>query len=415
LKCRYTYKERVNPSGLSMTSDLPTRRRSALTFVLLIGILSFFADFAYEGSRSIIGPYLASLGASATAVGIVTGFGEFLGYGLRLVSGRAADASGKLWPITIFGYVIQMLAVPALALSGSWPAAAGLIILERVGKAIRNPPRDAMLSHAATEVGGYGWVFGLNEALDQAGAMVGPLIVAAVLAAKANYRMAFAALLVPAVITIAFVLIARLLYPRPQDLEPARSVVESGGLPRVFWIYLAGAGLVAAGFADYPLIAYHFSRAHTVPSEWIAVFYAVAMGSGGGASLLFGRLFDRFGFAVLIFLTIFSAAFAPLVFLGNFWLALAGAAIWGIGMGVHESIVPAAVAPMVPPGRRATAFGLFTAGYGLFWFLGSAAIGILYDFAPGLVIAFCVACELAAVPILLWVAKASPRATGLPA
>jgi len=166
--------------------------RTAFAFVLLIGILSFFADFAYEGSRSIIGPYLATLGASAAIVGVVTGFGEFLGYGLRLVSGRAADRTGKLWPITIFGYVIQMLAVPALALTGSWPSAAALIILERVGKAIRNPPRDVMLSHAAKQVGGYGWVFGLNEALDQAGAMVGPLIVAVVLASKANYRAAFA-------------------------------------------------------------------------------------------------------------------------------------------------------------------------------------------------------------------------------
>lgn len=391
------------------------RGRSAFAFVLLIGILSFFADFAYEGSRSIIGPYLATLGASAAVVGVVTGFGEFLGYGLRLVSGRAADRTGELWPITIFGYVIQMLAVPALALSGNWPTAAVLIILERVGKATRNPPRDVMLSHAAKQVGGYGWVFGLNEALDQAGAMVGPLVIAAVLAIRGSYREAFAVLLVPAMITLAFVAAARLLYPRPQDLEAARPPVESGRLPRVFWIYLSGAALVAAGFADYPLIAYHFSRAHTVPSDWIAIFYAVAMGAGGCASLLFGRLFDRFGFSVLIWLTLLSAAFAPLVFLGNFWLALIGAAIWGIGMGAHELLIPAAVAPMVPVGRRASVFGLFTAGYGLFWFLGSAAIGFLYDLSPSAAVTFCVAAELAAVPVFLWVTrlKAPPRAADL--
>ncbi|MGB7697711.1 MAG: MFS transporter [Methylovirgula sp.] len=390
-----------------MTIGLSARggRRGALAFVLLIGVLSFFADFTYEGSRSIIGPYLASLGASATVVGIVTGLGEFLGYGLRLFSGRAADRSGKFWPIAIFGYVVQMLAVPALALSGNWPAAATLIILERVGKATRNPPRDVMLSHAAEEVGGYGWAFGIHEMLDQCGAMFGPLLVAAVLARHGGYREAFAVLLVPALITLTFVLIARLLYPRPQDLERARPAMEGGSLPRVFWIYLVGAGLVAAGFADYPLIAYHFHRAHTVPNDWIAIFYAVAMGTGGGGALLFGRLFDRFGFAVLIWLTVFSAAFAPLVFLGNFWVALVGAAIWGIGMGVHESIIPAAVAPMVSASRRASAFGLFTAGYGFFWFLGSAAIGILYDRSPAAVVAFCVASDLAAVPIFLWVAR----------
>jgi hypothetical protein len=128
-------------------------RRTALRFVVLIGILSFFADFTYEGSRSIIGPYLATLQATGTVVGVVTGFGEMLGYGLRLVSGRWADATGRYWPITIFGYVVQMAAVPALALTGSWPAAAALIILERVGKAIRNPPRDVMLSHAGKQVG----------------------------------------------------------------------------------------------------------------------------------------------------------------------------------------------------------------------------------------------------------------------
>lgn len=378
-------------------------RRIALRFVLLIGILSFFADFTYEGSRSILGPFLASLQASGTVVGLVTGFGELLGYGLRLVSGRLADTTGRFWPITIFGYVVQMAAVPALALVDSWPAAAILIVLERVGKAIRNPPRDVMLSHAGKQLGGQGWVFGLHEALDQSGAMFGPLVVAAVLARHGSYHLAFAVLLVPALINLAFVLVARLLYPRPQDLETAPPNVQSGGLPRIYWIYLSGAVLVAAGFADYPIIAYHFSRTGAVPGEWIAIFYAVAMAVSGSGSLLFGRLFDRFGFSVLIWLTLLSALFAPLVFLGGFWMALIGAAIWGLGMGVHESIIPAAVTPMVPTERRASAFGLFTAGYGVFWFLGSAAIGFLYDFSLPLTIAFCVAAELAAVPIFIWV------------
>lgn len=369
--------------------------RIALRFVLLIGILSFFADFTYEGARSVLGPYLALLGASAAVVGIVTGFGELLGYGLRLVSGRWADASGRYWPITIFGYIVQMASVPALALTHSWPEAAVLIVLERVGKAIRNPPRDVMLSHAAREVGGYGWAFGLHEAMDQAGAMAGPLIVAAILSRRGSYHEAFAVLLVPALINLFLVGLARRLYPRPQDMESSPPAVSTSGFPRVFWVYLGGAALVAAGFADYPIVAYHFSKAHTVPGDWIAIFYAVAMGVSGTGSLLFGRLFDRFGFRVLIGLTVFSALFAPLVFLGGFWLALLGAAVWGLGMGVHESIIPAAVAPMVPIARRASAFGLFTAGYGLFWFLGSAAIGFLYDLSVPAAISFCVVAELA--------------------
>jgi MFS family permease len=378
-------------------------RRVALRFIVLIGILSFFADFTYEGSRSIVGPYLATLQASGTIVGVVTGFGEFLGYGVRLFSGRWADATGRYWPITIFGYIVQMASVPALALTGSWPAVASLIILERVGKAIRNPPRDVMLSHAGKQVGGYGQAFGLHEALDQFGAMFGPLAVSVVLANNGNYHDAFAVLLIPAIINLSLVFLARVLYPRPQDMERAEQATMRTDLPRIYWIYLLGAILVAAGFADYPLIGYHFTRAETVPGTWIAIFYSVAMAVSGTGSLVLGRLFDRYGFVVLVALTLASALFAPLVFLGGFWLALLGAAIWGLGMGVHESIIPAAVSPMVSPRRRASAFGTFTAGYGIFWFLGSAAIGVLYDLSVPAVISFCVVTQLAAVPIFVWV------------
>jgi len=379
--------------------------RVALRFIVLIGILSFFADFTYEGSRSIVGPYMASLQASGAIVGIVSGLGELLGYGLRLFSGRLADTTGRYWPITIFGYVIQMASVPALALTSSWPSAAALIILERIGKAIRNPPRDVMLSHAGKQAGGYGWAFGLHEALDQFGAMFGPLAVAAILARNGSYQEAFAVLLAPAVINLTLVLIARWLYPKPEDMEVVPANVSGARLPRIFWVYLLGAALVAAGFADYSLIAYHFSRAGTVPSNWIAIFYAVAMGVSGTGSLALGRLFDRFGFRVLVVLTWVSALFAPLVFLGGFWPALLGAAIWGLGMGVHESIIPAAVTPMVSPRRRASAFGVFTAGYGVFWFIGSALIGVLYDVSLPAVIAFCVVTQIIALPIFAWVGQ----------
>jgi MFS family permease len=380
----------------------------ALKFVLLIGVMSFFADFTYEGSRSIIGPYLAILGASAATVGIVAGFGELLGYGLRLVSGRMSDQTGHYWPITIVGYIVQMLAVPLLALAGSWQVAALLIILERVGKATRNPPRDVMLSHATKEMG-YGWGFGVHEALDQAGALFGPLVVAAVLFLRGAYQTAFAVLLVPALITLGLLVVARLLYPRPQELEVTPPDIRTEGLPRVFWVYLIGAMLVAAGFADFPLIAYHFAQASTVSSTLIPVFYAVAMGMGGIGSLVFGRLFDRFGISVLIPLTIISALFAPLVFLGGFWAALIGMILWGLGIGVHESIIPAAVAPMVPIQRRASAYGLFTAGYGIFWFLGSALIGILYGVHLPAAIAFSLVAEFAAIPLFIVVSRRSAQ------
>jgi MFS family permease len=397
------------PTPKSSERTRASTRRSAIRFVLLIGVLSFFADCTYEGSRSIVGPYLAFLGASATIVGIVAGFGELLGYGLRLASGRWADATGRYWPITIFGYIVQMAAVPALALSQSWTEAAALIILERVGKAIRNPPRDVMLSHAGKQVGGYGLVFGVHEAMDQFGAMFGPVLVAFVLAHKGEYREAFGVLLVPALINLMLVGVARFVYPRPEDLESSAQNIAIQGLPKVFWVYLAGTSLVAAGFADYPLIAFHFERSAVVPNDWIAVFYAIAMAASGTGSLVLGRVFDRFGFNTLICVTIVSTLYAPLVFLGGFWAALAGAAIWGLGVGVHESIIPAAVAPIVPTSRRGSAFGLFAGAYGLFWFFGSAAIGILYDASLIGTITFCIVADLAAVPIFVWVARHSPR------
>ena len=376
----------------------------ALKFVVLIGVVSFFADFTYEGARSITGPYLAILGASATLVGFIAGFGELLGYGLRLVSGRLSERTGEFWPITLFGYVVQMSAVPLLALAPNWRIAGLLIVVERIGKAIRNPPRDVMLSHAAKQIG-YGWGFGLHEALDQFGALFGPLVVAAVLAARGNYKTAFAILLVPAIVTLLLLVFARFSYPKPEDLEVSVSNVEASGLPPVFWIYLIGAGLVAAGFADFSLMAYHFEKASVIPNIWVPVFYSVAMGVSGIGSLLFGHLFDRVGIWILVPLTLIAASSAPLVFLGGFWLALIGSALWGLGMGVHESIIPAAVATMVPHQRRPSAYGIFTAGYGVSWFVGSVIIGRLYDVSVFALIVFSVLAQMVAIPIFVNVNK----------
>jgi MFS family permease len=382
-----------------------SRLSPAVKFVLIVGAMSFFADFTYEGSRSMIGQYLGLLGAGALAISMITGFGELLGYGLRLFSGRGADRTGLYWPITIGGYVLQMAVVPLLAIAGSWQVAALLIVLERVGKAIRNPPRDAMLSHAAREMG-YGWGFGVHEALDQFGAMFGPLLIALILATSDHdYKAAFAALAVPAVIMLSLLAVARWHYPRPQDLEAGPAHVSTEGLPGVFWIYLAGAALVAVGFADFPIIAYHFQRSGTVGPDLTPVFYASAMAVSGTGSLLFGRLFDRHGIGMLVPLTVVAAAYAPLAFLGGFWASLVGVCLWGLGMGVHESIIPAAVAPMVSPDRRASAYGLFTGVYGIAWFLGSTAIGALFSVSLGAVVAFAVLAELAAIPLILIVRR----------
>jgi MFS family permease len=377
-----------------------TKQSRALKFVLLIGVVSFFADFTYEGSRSVTGPFLAVLGASGTAVGIIAGLGELLGYGLRILSAQFAESTRRFWPITLFGYVIQMAAVPLLAFAGNWQTAALLILTERIGKAIRNPPRDVMLSHAAKEMG-YGWGFGIHEALDQLGALFGPLLVAAIFFYRGDYRAAFAVLVVPAAIVLVLLIFARILYPRPEDLESSARDLQTAGLPRIFWLYVLGAALVAAGFADFSLVAYHFGKFSHIAPVSIPIFYSVAMAVSGIGSLAFGRLFDRAGISILVPLTFLSALFAPLVFLGNYWMMLIGSALWGLGMGVHESIIPAAVAQMVPSQKRPSAYGLFTAIYGVAWFAGSGIIGVLYDRSIAAVVVFCLVLQLLAIPVFI--------------
>lgn len=391
-----------NGSGRSIDA------KRAARFVVLLGIVSLFADMTYESARSITGPFLALLGASATAVGVVAGLGELLGYALRFVSGRIADRTGRYWAVTIAGYCLNLLAVPALALAGNWQLAVGLMFLERIGKALRNPPRDAMLSFAGTRMG-RGWGFALHEAMDQTGATVGPLLVAAVMYRHNDYRLAFAVLLVPAVISLAVLLTARFIYPRPRDLEPTAPRIDTHGHAKPFWLYLAATACIAAGFADYPLIAYHFGKAGTVPQEWIPLLYAVAMGVDGLAALGFGFLYDRRGMPVLIAAALISAPVAPLVFFGGFGAALAGAVLWGIGMGAQESIMKAVVAAMTPAVRRGTAFGTFNMSFGIFWFLGSALMGVLYDRSIPALTVFSVLIQLLAVPLLLAVVRQQGR------
>lgn len=378
--------------------------RAALSFVLLFGAVNLFADMAYEGARSITGPFLAALGVSGFVVGSVTGFGEFLGYALRLVSGRLADRSRLYWPITLGGYLVQMLAVPALALARTWPFAAVFILLERTGRATRNPPRDVMLAKAGEQIG-RGWAFGVNEALDQLGALLGPLAVAGLLAWRHSFALAFASLAVPAAITLSLVLAARLRFPDAGRIEREPHTAQAGRYPAAYGRYCAAAALVGFGFADYPLVAYHFSRSHVVPGTWIPVFYAFAMGAGGLGSLVVGKLFDRVGLIVLAPVTLVTAAYAPLAFLGGFTMALVGALLWGIGLGAHESVMQAAVAQMVPQDRLGSAYGLFGAVFGVAWFAGSAALGALYDRSVRAAVVLAVVTQLLAVVPLVSVAR----------
>jgi MFS family permease len=323
-----------------------------------------------------------------------------MGYGLRSISGYFADKTHRYWLFAFTGYAINLLAVPALALAGQWPLAAGLVIAERTGRGIRKPTVEGMLSYAGKSIGA-GWVFGLNEALDQTGATIGPLLVALVLYLNGGYRTGFGVLLIPALLCLGILVVARLLYPRPHELEEAAGhAFVTTNLAAPYWIYLGAGALIAAGLADFALIGFHFHKANTVPVNLIPVFYAVAMGSSALASIPLGRLFDRFGANIALPAFFISAASAPFVFLGTPVFALIGMILWGVGMSAQGSLFQAMLTGVIPPEKRSTAFGLFDTGYGIAWFLGSAAMGLLYEKSILAVALFSVVLQLAALPVL---------------
>jgi predicted MFS family arabinose efflux permease len=374
----------------------------AFQFVLIIGIVNLFADMTYEGARSITGPFLESLGASALAVGVVAGGGELLGYTLRSIAGYVADKTHKYWLVIVVGYIVNMLAVPALALAGNWPIAAALMIAERTGRGIRKPAVDAMISYAGKSIG-RGWVFGLNEGLDQAGATFGPLIVAFVLFKHEGYHLGFGVLLIPALLCLATLTFARLWYPEPQKLgEESTELLETKGFPKAFWIYVTAGALIAAGFADFSLISFHFKKVGNISDTEVALIYSLAMGAGAITNLVFGRLFDRLGFSIAAIAFLAGAIFAPFVFLGPFWLVLTGMILWGVGMGAQNSLLKAMLSSVIPAAKRSTGFGLFYTVFGVAWFLGSAAMGFLYDRSLITLILFSIICQLGALPTFLW-------------
>lgn len=389
---------------------MPTNspRARAVRFIVALGVVSLFADATYEGARSILGPYLAALGAGAFAVAVVSGAGELVGYLLRLAAGYLADRWRRPWLLIGSGYGINQLAVPLLAAAPTWPVAAGLVIAERTGKALRTPARDAVLAAAAAPIGG-GRAFGVHEALDQAGALIGPLAVAGLLLWLGSERTALALLALPAALCLASLTIARRWQAAgATPIDPQRPATTTRFAPG-FPLYLAGAACLGLGFADFPLLAYHLQQEGVVAVAAIPALYALAMGIDAVAALAAGELFDRLGLATTS-LAGLAAALAPaLVFFGGTGAAAVGIALWGVAMGIQESTLRAGVAKLASPERRATAFGAFHAVFGLAWFAGSAAIGALYSIDRAAAAAFAAAAAGAAVPLL---ALAGRRAKG---
>jgi MFS family permease len=377
-------------------------------FIVLLGIVSLFGDATYEGARSVTGPYLDTLGASASAVSLVAGIGEFMGYGLRLVSGYLADRTKAYWVFTFVGYGL-LLSIPLLAFAGYWQLAAIFIILERIGKAIRNPARDTMLSYAAKGVG-RGWGFAVHEALDQVGAVIGPIIFSFVLLAHAGYREGFTLLWIPALLTLAVLALARKKVPLPQRLEIQEKTSRlniDGKLPKVFWLYSIFTLFSVAGFANFQLIAYHLKTEAIIPDAQIPIMYAIAMGVDAVAALVVGKTYDRIGLISLLAVPLLTLPIPFLAFSTSYSRVLVSMILWGVVMGIQETIMRAAIADLTPITRRGFAYGIFNTVYGAGWLLGSPLMGLLYEISINYIILFAIVMELVSIPLFLLVRRAA--------
>ncbi len=371
----------------------------AFKFVLTMGIVNLFADTTYEGGASINGPFMASLGASAAAISIVAGLGEFLGYSLRSVSGYLADRTGKYWVITFIGYAINLLSIPAMALAPSWPVAAVLLIAERVGRALRKPTIEAMLSYTTGTLV-KGWVYALNTALDETGATLGPLLMALVLFLNGNYRTGYALLLISSVLAISSLITARVVFPLPARLEIGHTAPEKD-FTRAYWLYMIAASFFAAGLMSFELISYHLTATHTVSQSWVPAYLAISTAFGVLASLILGKLYDLFGLPVVFGAVMVSSAFAPFVFFGNALFALFGLLLWGVGYATQDTLFKALIASVLPEGKRNKAFGIFYLGYAVGWLVGSITTGMLYGHSRMALVAFAMLVQLTAVPFFV--------------
>jgi len=380
-----------------------------------MGVVSLFSDMTHEGASSILGAFLSLAGASAAAIGFFSGLGEMVGYALRLLTGALADRTRKYWTLTIIGYVVDVAAIPLLALvpHGGWILACGLMTIERLGKAIKKPAKDTLLSFAASQAGP-GKSFAVQEFLDQIGAVLGPVVLFVVLLLQRDadqfsaYRIAFAVLAIPAVTTVTLLLVARTRFPNPEKFEPEPVRHEPFRLRRPFVVYIAGIALCAAGFIDFPLITMHIGRLGLVPVDTLPLIYAGAMLVDAFAALGFGWMYDHVGIRAVITATLVAAPFALFVFaVPNLTFILVGVCLWGVGMGAQESILKAVVATVVPKGARSTGFGIFETAWGVAWFLGSWLLGVLYDANRGWMIGVSVAAQLAAIPFFWWSARSS--------
>ena len=383
--------------------------------VLTFGYVSLAADMVYEGMRSASGPLLLSLGASAFVVGLVTGAGEAIALGLRLVSGPLADRTGRHWQLTVQGYVLTAVSVPLLAITpflgaAGLAVASALIILERTGKAVRSPSKSTLLAHMAKPVG-RGRGFAVHKALDQVGAFAGPLLVAGLAALTGHLWAGFAILAIPGIATIILLGLLRqgtdLDEPMPAEAQAPKT---TGSLPRSFWAFSLSCACSTVGLMTFGVMSVHLVRADLVTEAWVPIVYAGAMAVQAVAALASGFAYDSIGPRILYTLPLLVAAVPALVFADGLGVVLLGMAVWALATAVQDSTVKALVADLVPRERLATAYGVFATAQGIGALGGGALAGGLYEHHLGLLIAIIAGLQAAALVTLIITVQTARRA-----
>jgi MFS family permease len=351
--------------------------------VVAFGLVSLAGDMVYEGMRSVAGPFLGSLGASALVVGLVTGAGEAMALVLRLFSGPLADRSGRYWSLTILGYAMTAVCVPLLAVapfvgSAGLALAATLILLERAGKAVRSPSKSALLARVTSTVG-RGRGFAVHKALDQVGAFAGPLLVAAVIAVAGVQWPAFAVLAVPGAACMLLLFTLRR-HTSEHDAAPAPSTaaVAPRALPAHFYAFAVSCALGTAGLMTFGVISFHLVDAGLVRTAVVPLLYAAAMATEAVAALATGFAYDRWGPRILFTLPLVIVAVPALALADTLLVVVVGVLLWGAATGVQDSTVKALVADLVPQRRLATAYGVFAAFQGVAALAGGTLAGGLY-------------------------------------
>lgn len=377
-------------------------KNKAFRFVILMGIVSLFGDVTYEGARGVIGPYLGLLGASALVVGGLTGIAEFVGLVLRIGTGAISDRLKNPWIIIHVGYLLNLLAVPLLSLAGMWEQAAVLILLERFGKAIRTPGRDAMLSKATASIG-RGLGFGIHEALDQIGAVAGPLIVSMSIYWSGDYRISFALLAIPALISLFFLEMSRRNFPGSYTITSNSSGLSSSlKISNRFKAYLLFVFTSSAGLISFQLISYHIKIGNLMADYLLPLLYGLAMGVDAVAALGIGKAYDKHGIGVIVIIPLLTIPIIPMTLMGTTISIIMATIIWGIIIGMQETVLRAAVGELSDSSSIGFSYGILNATYGTGLMLGGFIMGSLYEYSIQLLPIYAIIAELVSfVPLLI--------------